>query len=339
VSKKLLITGASGFLGRYLCDQGLGQGFEVHAVGHSREVPNFRPANCRPLGDPLAVQQGSDIEALRRPTIKAYRLDLCNPLAVSQLFAQVKPDAVIHAAAMAHPAACEQNAESSYQANVLATQYVAKWAAKRQAQLVFVSSEQVFSGTALVYRASDATNPINVYGRHKAQAERFVQALHPQAVIARLPLLYSFDTSDTGFAQAMMRAFKHGKAVQAFTDEIRPPAHVDDVANALVKLVALNKSVAFKSIVHLGGPEPLTRYEMALQLAQRCAVIQSVSSASLTGLIKPLLQSALTTGGARPARLWLDSTANWAQLGIQPRTWGQSLAVLTQPDSSVKATR
>jgi dTDP-4-dehydrorhamnose reductase len=315
VSKKLLITGASGFLGRYLCDHGISQGFEVHAVGHSREVPNSRTK------------------------VKSYSVNLWNPLAVSQLFAQVKPDAVIHAAAMAHPAVCEQNAEASYQANVLATHYVTKWAAKRQTHLVFVSSEQVFSGTALVYRASDATNPINVYGRHKAQAERLVQALHPQAVIARLPLLYSFDTADTGFAQAMIQAFQQGKAVQAFTDEIRPPAHVDDVANALVKLVALNKSVAFKSIVHLGGPEPLTRYEMALQLAQRCAVIQSVSSASLTGSIKPLLQSALTTGGARPARLWLESTVTWAQLGIQPRTWGQSLAVLTQPDSSVKATR
>jgi dTDP-4-dehydrorhamnose reductase len=315
VSKKLLITGASGFLGRYLCDHGISQGFEVHAVGHSREVLNSRTK------------------------VKSYNVNLCNPLAVNQLFVQVKPDAVIHAAAMAHPAICEQNAEGSYQANVLATHYVTKGAAKRQTHLVFVSSEQVFSGTALVCRASDATNPINVYGRHKAQAERFVLALHPQAVIARLPLLYSFDTADTGFAQAMVQAFKQGKAVQAFTDEIRPPAHVDDVANALVKLVALNKSVAFKSIVHLGGPEPLTRYEMALQLAQRCAVIQSVSSASLTGLTKPLLQSALTTSGARPARLWLESTDTWTQLGIRPRTWGQSLAVLTQPDSSVKATR
>jgi dTDP-4-dehydrorhamnose reductase len=336
VSKKLLITGASGFLGRYLCDQGLRQGFDVHAVGHNREVSSFRPFSSGPLADSLAVQQGGETSALRRSTIKTYSVNLCNPLAVSQLFCQVKPDAVIHAAAMAHPAVCEQNAEGSYQANVLATRYVAKWAAKQQAHLVFVSSEQVFSGTALVYRASDAPNPVNVYGRHKAQAEQCVHALHPQAVIARLPLLYSFDTADSGFAQAMIEAFRQGKVVQAFTDEVRPPAHVEDVAKALIKLLALNKSVVFKAIVHLGGPEPLTRYEMALQLAQRCAINQSVPSASLTSLITPLLQSALTTGGARPARLWLESTAAWAQLGIQPRTWQQSIAVLNQPDNKIK---
>jgi dTDP-4-dehydrorhamnose reductase len=309
MANKLLITGASGFLGGYLCEHAVKQGFEVHAVGNTRA-----PAS----------------------NLKNYRADLSNPLAVSNLVAQVKPSFVIHAAAMAHPAECEKNPEASYQANVLATQYLAKYSTARGAQFIFVSSEQVFSGEALVYRANDAPNPINVYGRHKAQAERLLGSLHSNVIIARLPLLYSFSHDDAGFAQAMMQAFKQGQEVQAFTDEIRPPAHVDDIAQALVKLVTIKKTETVAStgqhfpIVHLGGPQALTRFEMAQQLAQHYAQVQGLPTASVMGLLKPVLQSIIQTGVARPARLWLESQSTWSRLGLQPRTWSQALSELVK---------
>jgi dTDP-4-dehydrorhamnose reductase len=320
LTKKLLITGASGFLGRYLCAQGLEQGYEVHAVGFSREV-----------FDPVISNQPVNFSPLKR-----YKIDLTNPLAAGQLFAQVKPHAVIHAAAMAHPASCEQNPVASYRANVLATQYVSKCAAQRDTRLVFVSSEQVFSGNALIYRPGDATNPINVYGRHKAQAERLVQSLHPNAVAARLPLLYSFDNADGGFAPAMLQAFEKRKFVQAFTDEVRPPAHVDDVANALVKSIAVSTTTPPMTIVHLGGPEALTRYEMAVQLARQYAVNQKLPIESLDALVQPVRQSSLALGVARPARLWLESAAYWRQLGLMPRSWAQALAALQSYQSAAK---
>ncbi len=300
MSKKLLITGASGFLGRVLCDQATRAGFAVHGVGfeHCEKITNAQ----------------------------AHRIDLCDPLAVRQLFALVKPTAVIHAAAMAHPAQCQNNPEQSYRVNVLATRYLADAAARRGAPLVFTSSEQVFAGGALVYAPNDRPNPIHVYGLHKVMAEQLV------AVVARLPLMYSTVESDHSFVQAMIRSFKSGQTVKAFADEIRPPAHVLDVAQALVQCVVKLKQNAglnfltdrpkLKRILHLGGPQALTRLEMAQQLAHALGLP--------TSLVHPTLQTEVDTAVPRPSRLWLDSQASWHSLGIVPRTWADSLSALSR---------
>jgi dTDP-4-dehydrorhamnose reductase len=144
--------------------------------------------------------------------------------------------------------------------------------------------------------------------------------------------LYSFEKTDSGFAQSMMQALNQGKVVQAFRDEIRPPAHVEDVARALVALAGSNNFTSMQPIVHLGGPEALTRYDMALQLAVQLAgattAAGGATSDSLTALVKPMLQSEVETGVARPARLWLESSATWVQLGIRPRTWAMALATV-----------
>ncbi len=292
MNKKLLITGASGFLGGYLLRRALEQGHEVHGVAFTSPI--------------------------RQESVREHSVNLSNPQAVHQLFQIVKPDAVIHAAALAHPSICEKNAQASFVSNVLASMHIVRSARRFKCPLIYTSSEQVFSGQAGVYRTDDRTNPINIYGAHKAQVERHVARFLPRAFIARLPLMYSLAKTDRCFARAMVDALNKGETLNAFVDEVRPPAHVNDVASALIALVQLvthDRSGA--RIFHFGGPQALNRYEMATQLA-------TAIGAPLR-LINSLSQNDVDTGVRRPSRLWLDSTASWRTVNIQPRTWISAL--------------
>jgi dTDP-4-dehydrorhamnose reductase len=107
--------------------------------------------------------------------------------------------------------------------------------------------------------------PITVYGRAKADAERRVRAAHPAATIVRLPLLYRIDPPDRALA-AWLADARAGRGYALFVDEIRRPAHVADVAQALVLVAAASLRLAgagdhaVPPVVHLPGPVALSRH-------------------------------------------------------------------------------
>ncbi|MEG0512287.1 MAG: sugar nucleotide-binding protein [Clostridia bacterium] len=156
--KKIMLTGATGFLGSRLMEY-------LHTQ-----------ADCQLL----AFAPGM----LRR----ASESDIC---AQVDAFA---PDALIHTAAISSTGYCEQHEDESYRANVLLPQMLAVAAKKASAKLLFCSSDQVYNGTpgAGPYAEDAPLCPQNIYGRHKLEAEQRILALLPSAVGLRLTWLYDF---------------------------------------------------------------------------------------------------------------------------------------------------
>lgn len=130
---------------------------------------------------------------------------------------------------------------------------VARACAEAGARLVHVSTDVVFDGAlGRPYREDDEPNPITGYGRAKLAAERAVTAVRPDAAIVRTSLIYG------GPPLAPSRQEQQALAAEMpfFTDEVRSPVQVDDLAAALL---ALDEP----GIVHLGGADALSRYEFA----------------------------------------------------------------------------
>ena len=287
--KKLLITGASGFLGWNLC-QTANLDWQVFGTTFSHPV---RLNN--------AINQ---------------KIDLRDSSAIKTLFDQIQPDAVIHTVAVKDPTLRQDHSNETHQINVDASVNLADLCADRQIPYVFTSTDMVFDGTCAPYSETSPVSPISIYGEQKALAEELILARYPQAAICRLPLMFG----DPGpvaqsFLQPLINHLKSGPTVNLFTDEYRTPISGKVAAKGL--LIALENA---QGILHLGGSERISRYELGLLVVETFDLNHAH--------INACLQLDFVATSPRPPDLSLDSTkAN--QLGFVPPSLKQQIKTLS----------
>ena len=290
--KKLLITGASGFLGWHLC-QLAQRTWQVYGICHNQAIASTSP------------------QGVALPRISSISLDLTDWTALKTQFQILKPDAIIHTAAISSPNACQENPALSYPINVTASWHLAELSATAQIPYVFTSSEQVFNGLNPPYCESDRVCPINQYGEQKAAAEIGILERYPAATICRMPLMYGVAPRPS-FIQPFIETLKSGKPLNLFTDEVRNP--VSGTAAAQGLLMALEKQVT--GYLHLGGKERRSRYEMGLLLVD----ILQIRNAKLNAC----RQADVQMSAPRPPDASLDSSLAFS-LGYAPRSMGEEL--------------
>jgi dTDP-4-dehydrorhamnose reductase len=194
---------------------------------------------------------GSELVRLR-PDASTERVEVRDGPAVQALFERVRPDVVVHTAYRHDDAAV--NTEGS--------ENVARAAAAVGARLVQLSTDVVFDGRkGAPYVEDDSPSPVTDYGRAKAEAERRVAAAHPGAVLVRTSLLYG------GAAPSKHELAAHDPEFTFFTNEIRSPVRVTDLAEALLELAQLD----VRGPLHLAGPDDVSRAEFA-ELIRRAPV-------------------------------------------------------------------
>jgi len=235
--RRLLITGASGFLGWHLCRRA---SRSWHIYGSVWRHP------------------------VKAAFFESVRVDLTNTGDLQRVFEEVCPEAVIHTAAMANPEDCQQHPQAASAVNVDATVAIARCCQARDIPLVFTSTDIVFDGLNPPYRETDPVSPVNIYGEQKAAAEKEIQACYPQATICRLPLIFGRPTpTGNSFLQPMLARMRRGQSIRLFKDEFRTPISADTGAAGL--LLALAK---LPGILHLGGAERVSRYQFGCLVAE-----------------------------------------------------------------------
>ena len=221
MAPRVIITGAAGLIGQYLL----------------KSAPRWVPE--------WAVQ------GLTRSL-----LDLTDRSAVSSALQRYRPDVIIHCAALSRTKDCERDPESAKRINVDATLTLAALA--RDARLIFISTGDVFDGSAGWYDESAQPNPVNVYGRTKLEAERGVLEHPPHSVVRIVLTAGTSLTGDRSFVEDMSRAAKAGHDVTLYADEFRCPLPAGVIARALWEFARQDKP----GLYHLGGSERLSRWEI-----------------------------------------------------------------------------
>jgi dTDP-4-dehydrorhamnose reductase len=230
---KMLVTGATGFLGRDVAAR-LAAEHEVVAAG----------GRAAPAG--------------------GIRLDLRDEEQLRRALTDAAPDCVVHLAAYREPDFCEDAPDETRRLN---TEPVAVMCAALPpaAQLVFISTDYVFDGEAPPYREDSPRRAVNVYGQSKIEAEDLVFR-RPGSLVVRIPLLVgagpTFESS--GFLAQIVRSLRDPAPQEADAVLRRFPTWIRDVAEAIAFLVGHGATGA----VHYSGAEGLTRYEMILQAAE-----------------------------------------------------------------------
>ncbi|MGW0394416.1 SDR family oxidoreductase [Streptomyces sp. NPDC003042] len=223
----VLIVGGSGFLGTELVRQ-------ARTAGHTTVAT-------------YATKPGT-----ASPT--AWRhLDLRDAGSLDAIMAEVRPQLVLNASSgLAHWAT---TAEGPIRLAMAAATYGTR--------MVHVSSDAVFSGTRVHYDESSLPDPITPYGAAKAAAETGVLAVHPKAAVARTSLIIGHGQSAHEKVVHELAAGTRDGAL--FTDDIRCPVHVTDLAAALLELAATDTT----GVHHLAGRDAVSRHELGILIAQR----------------------------------------------------------------------
>lgn len=185
------------------------------------------------------------------------------PQAIAALVDRVRPDGIIHCAAISEGRLCEQDPESAIRVNVEATATLARAVTDNGGRFIFVSTDQVFDGRHPPYDEASATNPIGWYARTKVMAEERVLALPNSAVVRTSLLLGSSPRGNRSVNERLALQIQSGESPGLFVDEFRSPLAAVDLAAALVELAA----GAFSGVLHIAGPECLSRYTLGRQLA------------------------------------------------------------------------
>ena len=231
------------------------------------------------------------------------RADITDGDAMVRLLDRVRPRFVVHAAAISSVAGALSDPGRAMAVNATAAGMLARSARERRVRFVHVSTDMVFDGERAPYAEGDAPAPLSVYGRSKLEGEREVLAAGP-ALVARLPLLYGIPAvrRDTTFL-AQVRALRHGEPLTLFHDEWRTPLCLEDAAHALIRCAESDLT----GIVHLGGPERLSRLEMGQRLADALGVDQAA--------LRAVSRKAAPASEPRARDLGLDATAYRTRFG------------------------
>jgi dTDP-4-dehydrorhamnose reductase len=250
--QRLLVTGGCGYLGRELVARAPGKGWAVRATWFDRP----------PLGAGEWV-----------------RVDVRDPPSVAAALDGV--DAIVHTA--------YRQGAGEWEVNVDGSEAVARASGARR--LVHLSTDLVFRGDRGRYREEDEPDPVNSYGRSKAEAERRVATLRPDATLVRTSLIYG--GAEPGPQERLARENR-----RFFVDELRSPVQVGDLAEAILELLALD----VRGPLHVAGADDVSRFDFAV----------------LLGADRSLLEAAHTDPD-RAKDVTLDSSRARALLKVPPR--------------------
>ena len=231
---KVLVTGASGFVGHELIVQLETEKFVVYPVLRDRSITHHNAQYC----------------------------DLRDYGETENMLTTVNPNAIIHCAASSSIEECEKNKIESWENNVMGTMNLVR-SMKTDVHFVYLSTAQVFDGNAGHYDEDSVRNPINWYGQTKAASEYIVSNISSIYTIARLSNQYGYDDKGKNFVHQALEKLMANEPVSADDGIISSPTYIGTTVSSLQEIIMYGMT----GVYNIADKEPLSKYQLLLNLA------------------------------------------------------------------------
>ncbi|MCO5054615.1 dTDP-4-dehydrorhamnose reductase [Thermomonas sp.] len=263
---------------------------------------------------------GQVITATRDGTQAQRAADFLQPEMLGPLIRDVAPDVVVNAAAYTAVDRAETEREAAFCVNASGPEALARACAETGALLLHYSTDYVFNGTASrLWRETDPTAPLGVYGASKLAGERAIAASGARHIILRTAWVYA--AHGNNFLQTMLRLARERDILRVVVDQIGTPTPAGWIADASASLLARpnlpsglwHLTAAGQTSWH-GFAEAIVAEAQAQGLLDRCSVVEAISTADYP------------TPTRRPAWSVLDTRKLQRDFGIVPQDWRAGLA-------------
>lgn len=231
--RRILITGITGYIGSNAADYFARAGYDVYGISNDAKAGKG----------------------------KIKRVDITGAEQVRAAIRSIKPDIILHTAAISSLKACEKDPKTAEKVNLFGTKNIvdALLAIKPDSQFILLSTDYVFDGKKSGRSEKDAPHPATAYGKTKLAAEREAARLKSHIVIRTSAV---FGRGGTFFTY-LSDSFKKGVAVDAYDDAYFSPTYIGFLLDSLHSLITRR----FTGTIHVAGSERISRYEFALMLA------------------------------------------------------------------------
>lgn len=282
---KVLVTGASGLIGKQVISDLVNENFDVYSCYHIE-----KPAS------------GTKV-----------LLDLSKQDQIIDVVKSIRPDVVIHLAAITDVDMCEIQRELARLVNVDATKVLATESAKHNSFFVYVSTDYVFDGKNGMKNETDAPNPLNFYGRTKLDGEISVIDSTSSYSIIRTSTPFGIHQKKKSFPIWIKENLELKKETPVLIDQFTSPTFVPNFSNMLIEIAT--KKIT--GIIHIAGSTRISRYEFAKIIADKF---------NLDGtLLKPKKIAEMKWVALRPQDSSLDVSKAIKLLDNKPQQIEQSI--------------
>lgn len=265
--KKILITGASGQLGKTLKN-----------IFKSRY-------NIIPTAKSHYFKQ------------KNYFLDITNHLLIKDIVAATAPDIIINLAALTNVDLCEKRPDLAHSINFVGLENLVKIF---NGPIIQLSTDYVFDGKIGQYSENSSVNPINEYGKTKLKAENFLQENSKDSLIIRTNVLYDYiSKSSASFLNWVVKSLQDGEKINVVDDQWNNPTWTKSIAVLIDRAIKRE----LNGLIHWGDYDYISRFDFANKIADtfklKKNLIQPIKTFELNQIALRPLKGGLNTDMAK----------------------------------------
>lgn len=232
---KVLIIGASGFLGK-----------ELYKTFKSDEVYQTYGTYSKKNGENFEYLGMTDLESIKN------------------VFSKVEPNIVLITAALTNVENCETSKEEAYKINVIGIKNVIQECKAHKCKVIYISTEYVFDGNNGPYDELDEVNPINYYGETKLYGEKIILEEIEHYLIVRTTVVYGWDIESKNFIMQLIKNLNEKNTMKVTIDQISSPTYCPNLAEMIKE--CCEKSIT--GILNIVGRDIMDRYTFAIKAAE-----------------------------------------------------------------------
>ena len=232
MKKKIFLTGASGKLGSTLISY-LEKNYNLFSIGFKKKPKN------------------------------GLKLNLTNSSEVNNVLNKVKPDIIIHLAALTNVDECESNFAKAYNLNCNATRYLVYWAHKKNCRFLYLSTDQIYNNPG--FNSEENENPCNVYSQTKFVSENIVLCLN-NSVVVRTNFYGFFPNHKDSLVNWFIKCAKKNIKIKLIKNIYFNPLYVHQLCLYLLEII---KNYKIKGIFNLGAKNKISKGELLFKIGEK----------------------------------------------------------------------